>query len=97
MKKEQVKNSNKWSVTFIVAPEVEANAVSVLGDFNNWDAQAGLMRRRKDGFWAKAVRLAPGEYRYRFLADGQRWLNDPDADGYEASGLGSENCIVTVG
>jgi 1,4-alpha-glucan branching enzyme len=97
VKKEQVKNSSKWSVTFVAAPELEATTVSVLGDFNDWDAEAGLMPRRKDGFWAKTIRLEPGAYRYRFLADGQNWFNDPDADGYEDSGHGSENCIVVVG
>jgi 1,4-alpha-glucan branching enzyme len=97
VKKEPVKNSNKWSVTFVAAPEVEATAVSVVGDFNDWDPSAAPMARRKDGFWAKTVRLEPGSYRYRFVADGEHWLNDPDADGYEDSGHGSENCVVVVG
>ncbi len=97
MKKVPIKNSNKWTVTFVVAPEVDAQSVSVLGDFNEWDADAGAMQQRKDGFWAKAIRLDPGAYRYRFLADGERWFNDPDADDYEPSGFGEDNSLLIVG
>jgi 1,4-alpha-glucan branching enzyme len=96
MKKEPVKNTNRWSVTFVVAPEVDASTVAVVGDFNSWDPDAAPMQRRKDGFWAKTLRFGPGAYRYRFLADGHTWLNDPDADGYEPSGQGSENCLLIL-
>jgi len=97
VKKEPIKNSNKWTVTFVVAPEVEAASVAVMGDFNDWSADAGAMQRCKDGFWAKTIRFEPGTYRYRFLADGEHWLNDPDADGYEPSGYGTDNCLLVVG
>jgi len=97
VKKEPVKNSNKWSVTFVAAPEVEAAALSVVGDFNEWDPNAAPMQRRKDGFWAKTIRLDPGTYRYRFVTEGGEWLNDPDADGFEDTGMGSENCVLVVG
>lgn len=95
MKKEKVAKSNKTSVTFEL-PSVEAGTVSVLGDFNKWDAQSGLMKQRKDGCWYRAVRLDPGTYRFRFLADGNTWHNDPAADGYEPSEFGQDNCIVVV-
>lgn len=97
MKKEQVKNSNKWSVTFVVAPEVGAETVSVVGDFNDWNPESGVMQKRKDGFWAKAIRFEPGTYHYRFVADGEHWFNDPDADGYADSRHDSENCLLIVG
>jgi len=97
VKKVPVKNSNKWTVTFVVAPEVDAQSVAVLGDFNEWDAEAGAMQQRKDGFWAKTIRFDPGTYRYRFLADGELWLNDPDADDYEPSGFGEDNSVLIIG
>ena len=55
------------------------------------------MKQRKDGVWAKTLRLEPGTYCYRFLADGQVWHNDPAADGYQPSGLGEDNSVVVVG
>ncbi len=95
MKKEAIANTNKRSVTFEL-PGVQAESVSVVGDFNDWDAANGAMKRRKDGVWAKAVRLAPGAYRFRYVADGQDWYNDPAADRYEPSGLGQDNGVVVV-
>lgn len=95
VKKEAIANSKKRSVTFEL-PGVEAQTVSVVGDFNDWDAASGAMKRRKDGMWTKAVRLEPGTYRFRYVADGDQWHNDPAADGYEPSGMGEDNCVVVV-
>jgi 1,4-alpha-glucan branching enzyme len=71
--------------------------LSIVGDFNNWDADAAPMQRRKDGGWTKSLRLEPGRYRFRYLADGEKWHNDPSADAYEPSGLGEDNSVLTVG
>jgi 1,4-alpha-glucan branching enzyme len=95
VKKEAIANSSKLSVTFEL-PGLQAETVAVVGDFNNWDATNGTMKRRKDGVWTKAIRLAPGTYRYRYVADGNRWHNDPAADSYEASGMGEDNSILVL-
>ena len=97
MKRDPVAKSNKWSVTFELPAEIKAEELSVVGDFNEWVAAEGQMKRRKDGTWAKTLRLEPGSYAYRFLADGQVWHNDPAADGYQPSGLGEDNSVVVVG
>ena len=55
------------------------------------------MKRRKDGAWTKTLRLEPGTYAYRFLADGQFWHNDPAADIQEPSGFGEDNSVIVVG
>ena len=47
----------------------------------------------RHGNW-KAIRLAPGTYHFRYVADGDQWLNDPAADGYEPSGLGQDNSVL---
>jgi 1,4-alpha-glucan branching enzyme len=95
VKKEAIANSNKRSVTFEL-PSVQAGSVSVVGEFNNWDPAAGAMKQSIDGTWTKAVRLAPGMYRFGYVADGEQWHNDPAADGYEPSEFGQDNCIVVV-
>lgn len=95
MKKEAIANNSKRSVTFEL-PGVEAESVSVVGDFNRWDPASGAMKRRKDGVWTKALRLAPGAYRFRYVANGDQWLNDPTADGYEPSGFGQDNSILVL-
>lgn len=97
MKKERVANSEKWSVTFEIPVEAAAHSAAVVGDFNDWDEAAGAMKQRKDGSWTRAVRLAPGTYSFRYFVDGMTWLNDPGADGWEPSGFGEDNSLVTVG
>jgi 1,4-alpha-glucan branching enzyme len=96
MKKEAVRNSSKVSVTFEMPAEIEAQTLALVGDFNAWNESATQMQRRKDGSWSKTIRLEPGAYTYRYLADGARWLNDWAADRYEPSGLGEDNSVVVV-
>jgi 1,4-alpha-glucan branching enzyme len=54
------------------------------------------MRRRDDGVWQCEVELQPGQYEYRYLADGERWINDPQADGYAPNPYGEHNCIIMI-
>ncbi len=96
MKKDPVKNSDRVSVTFEMPADIVAQTLVVVGDFNEWDQAAHPMKRRKDGSWARTLRLVPGIYRYRFLADGKTWYNDWEADRYEPSGFGEDNSVVVV-
>ncbi len=59
MKKDPVANSTKISVTFEAPAEIQAESSAVVGEFNEWDAAAAPMKRRKDGVWARTLRLDP--------------------------------------
>lgn len=83
------------SVTFELPP-VEASSAALCGDFNDWSPDAHPMRRRKDGTFATTLRLAPGEYQFRYLVDGARWLNDWEADRYDHNGFGSDNSVLVL-
>ena len=96
MRKDQVAKSNRWSVTFEMPAEIEAATLSVVGEFNGWNPEAGQMKRRKDGIWARTIRLLPGTYRFRYVTDGGMWHNDPAADGYEPSRVGGDNCLLIL-
>jgi 1,4-alpha-glucan branching enzyme len=86
----------KVAVTFEMPNDVQAETLSVAGDFNDWNTSATPLERKKNGSWAATVNLAPGSYRYRFVADGKTWYNDPAADAYEPSGFGEDNSVVVV-
>ena len=58
----------------------QAKHVSVVGDFNGWNAHANPMRRGPDGNWTLRVDLKHGHHRYVYIADGQMTL-DPKAMG----------------
>jgi 1,4-alpha-glucan branching enzyme len=96
MKKKQVARSKKVAVTFEMPSDNPVESLYVAGDFNDWSTSANPMKRLKDGGWSATVNLLPGTYRYRFVADGGTWLNDPGADRYEPSGFGEDNSVVVV-
>lgn len=81
----------------VIAPH--AARVSLIGDFNDWDAARTPMRRLGEGsaVWTTVVPLAPGRYRYAFLADGSRWLADPAAPLARDDEFGPPSSVVTVG
>lgn len=72
----------------------EAQNVSLVGDFNNWD-YTKTMRKDKDGLWKARVDLEPGKYEYRFLVDGE-WQNDPNCQATQPNSFGSYNCVLEV-
>ncbi len=97
IRKKAAANSKKVAVTFEMPAETASSSLCVVGDFNNWDQHATAMKRLKGGGWSTTLRLDAGTYRFRYLADGANWQNDPAADAYEPSGLGADNSVVVVG
>lgn len=76
----------------------DAKAVALVGDFNDWDASANPMKRRKDGSFTATLDLACGRsYQFRYLIDGSTWENDAAADGYAPTPFGDcENSVIEV-
>lgn len=96
LKKQNVKGSNQMKVTFIVPNDPDQPAVYVVGDFNDWDETSDVLAKRSNNTRSTSVVLSPGRYAFRYrTADGQ-WFNDEAADAYEASAMGSDNCIVEI-
>jgi 1,4-alpha-glucan branching enzyme len=73
------------AVTFVLDDDTEG-PVSVVGDFNDWTPGAHLLRRRSNGTRSVTVTLPAGErVRFRYLASGGRWLDDPEADAHDGA------------
>jgi 1,4-alpha-glucan branching enzyme len=51
--------------------------VAVAGDFNQWSASGQPLVRDSGGRWTVSMKLAPGTCHYRFVVDGDRWVEDP--------------------
>jgi 1,4-alpha-glucan branching enzyme len=73
----------------------EAQNVSLLGDFNGWEAHPHSLKKDKKGDWKISINLTPGKYEYRFLVDGE-WQNDPTCASFVHNTFGSENCLLTL-
>jgi 1,4-alpha-glucan branching enzyme len=83
-------------VTFELPDGIEANTASLVGEFNNWDSNATPMVRRKDGKFTVTVTLKPGEYRYKFLINGERWELDNKAENNVGNPFGTHDSVIKV-
>lgn len=82
------------AINFIcVAPQ--AQAVSVVGDFNGWNPAANPMRQGPDKAWTLHVELRHGHHRYAFLVDGVLTL-DPRAQGVTRNDQNQRVSLVPV-
>ena len=87
----------KARVTFTIDPGVGAEAAAVCGEWNDWSADAGVMRRDAEGGFSVTVDLKAGRaYRFRYLIDGQRWDNDWAADAYVRNDFGGDDSVVDL-
>ena len=77
-----------------VAPR--ARSVSLVGEFNGWDATATPMRSARDGVWTVSLLLVPGRHVYAFVVDGSSWLPDPEAPIAPERWFGSRNSVVVA-
>jgi hypothetical protein len=78
----------------LVAPQ--ASRVSLVGDFNRWDAAAAPAAKQSDGSWAIFVPLTPGRHVYSFVVDGMHFVPDPSAPVAPDDGYGQKNSVVVV-
>lgn len=72
-----------------------AHSVFLAGTFNDWDAKATPMLRGDDGVWRVTLRLPPGFYHYKFVADG-RWVCGPDCCGDRPCDRGCDRCVPNL-
>ena len=69
-----------------------AKRVFIAGDFNNWQENQLFMTRDKNGYWSASIKLPPGEFKFRYCADGQ-WFTDYAAFGVEPGHLGLDSVL----
>ena len=97
--KKFLKSKPVCKATFSLPAEAVAAAkkVELVGDFNNWDAEAGIsMKKQKDVFKTTLDLETGKEYEFRYLLDGEVWENDWAADKYVATPFGVENSVVST-
>ena len=86
----------KSQVTFVHHPRNNCATVQVVGSFNDWNPDRGRMTKQKDGSYRKRLQLPSGEYRYKFLVDGQLVL-DMEAEGQVPNIHGTLDSLVRMG
>lgn len=100
MIKKQYSNSKPvCKVTFsLTTDQVGKKAeVRVLGTFNDWSWDKGLVLDAKKKDYSAAIELPAGTtYEFRYLVNGQDWFNDEAADDYQITPFFSHNCVLVV-
>ena len=75
-----------------------ARHVSVVGDFNGWDAHSDAMTRdRVSGLWSHTLALRPGRHVYAFVVDDSVWMRDPRSPEAADEDFGRPGSVLLVG
>ena len=94
-------NDPEIAVEFHLTKEEMGNAFEavIVGTFNDWDSDKGIpMIKNADGSVSKILKLSKGQtHEYRYLLDGNRWVNDKRADDYKyVESLKIKNCVIEL-
>jgi 1,4-alpha-glucan branching enzyme len=75
-----------------------AKTVHIAGDFNDWSKDATPMKALKAGGFSATLELEQGkEYQFRYLIDGESWLNDDEADKLSPTPFGdAQNSVIEL-
>ncbi len=74
-----------------------AGNVSLAAEFNNWDHSRHSLAKDENGIWRIELPTpAPGSYRYKFVVDQQKWVDDPSNGLKEPDGYGGFNSILNI-
>lgn len=86
-------NLTPAGVVFNFKPDGNPSKIFLAGSFNDWNPANPKYLLKNDGpngMWTITVKLVPGTYQYKFVADGQ-WIKDPNSPGSAPDGYGAQN------
>ena len=94
--KQYLKSKPICKITFTV-PEPDAKKVSVVGDFNKWNAKKNPLKKLKNGTFKGVIDLEKGKkYQFRYLVD-DVFKNEEKADAYIWNDFaGTENAVLEL-
>jgi glycosidase len=90
--------ASSCSVSFRFKPEAgtTASCVAIAGEWNAFDAEANMLTGPDgNGEFTGTLDLAPGNWGYKLVLDGQNWILDPN-QGYREYVDGQENSALRV-
>jgi len=81
-------------VTFELEDD-EAEKVSLVGAFNDWNKDATPMIK-EDNIWKCTVNLKPGKHEYQFVINETDWVVDPKSDENVENKYEGKNSVIEV-
>lgn len=93
--KDASRANDKTQVTFALPRDPATETACVCGDWDDWQPKHTM--HQENGDWKYILELESGkEYQFRYLVNGEQWLNDPNADKHVPNPFGSENFVVVT-
>jgi hypothetical protein len=81
-------------VAFALPGYEDARRVVLCGEFNDWSPDATPMQYRS-GLWGVIIPLeSDRDYRYRFLVNGEQWLDDPFTSRRTPNDFGGHDSVI---
>lgn len=100
LKKQFLKTKAAAKISFKVSKihAADASQIAIVGDFNDWNPQADLMKALKDGSFSHTIELpVDAKYEFRYLADNNRWFNEEEADSQSATSFAdAHNSVIML-
>jgi len=96
-KKQVLKTKDICKATFVLTQDQVKNAdtVHIVGEFNDWDKTASPLKKLKNGNFKTTINLVKGErYQFKYIVDGNNWINDDKADLYLSNDFSGENSVI---
>ncbi len=82
IKKQYLKSKPVCKVTFEVTAK-EANNVSVVGDFNQWNTESAPLKKLKNGNFKGVLPFEKGNsYEFKYVIDGD-YINEEKSDSFK--------------
>ena len=75
----------------------EARSVSLAGEFNDWDATRMKFEKDHEGMWRMSIPVPPpGLYHYKYVINGEWWLEDPNNGAKGPDHHGGLNSVLVI-
>jgi 1,4-alpha-glucan branching enzyme len=96
IKKQFIKTKPVCKVTFSIEAK-DATTASVVGDFNQWNPEEGLLKKQKNGTFKATFELPTSQsYEFRYIVDGT-FVNDEQADEFKWNEFAAaENGVLAI-
>ena len=74
-----------------------AQSVSIAGDFNGWSHVATPLKQNESGLWSTEIGVPrTGRFEYKFIVNGQRWIEDPSNGMKAPNNYGGLNSVLVI-
>jgi hypothetical protein len=93
IKKRFFKTKDEVEVTFEHEGGEGVNSVALVSEHNNWQPQ-DMPQLKRGAFQLKERLPKNGRFQFRYLVNGEIWVNDAEADGQVPNEHGSQNSVV---